>query len=544
MRLVIPILVSAGVLAVALQAQTAEIRGVVQEYGSNTPIAGAQVTLSEFVVVDNNVVRKEILSAFSGNNGEYSFKPGSLGRFYVDVSKDGYFGMASLMQGADIFPGGGDGRPVDVTAAKPVADEGFTLVRPGTLTGRVVDENGKAMAGLRVGLVPPPQVFAPLGLNAVTGADGGFTFTKLVPGAYVVRTGSTTGDYPTAIEYTEAAAKIVDQDLETSYWPGGTRDAKSALPVQVVPSAPSNVGTLRVRKVPYYRVQLTSTVNCAANDTWSSLLFDPEDTNPAFRYEVRPCRKTTLLRNVRPGTYEFAAWSGKLGESGEWTLAPIVVTNRNITVPLIFSPSVDVPIQVSMNDAKPLPAFNGLRVFLRPPEMGLPADRGALPVDGNGGLVVSGMKWPRQTLSVQGLPGAFFIKELRYNRTVLSSTTFQVIPSATLEIILEDNAASLAATVTDRERPVVGAVVILAKWPLAEPLTRVGTNAPFVFYGNTDTQGRLQLSGLGPGEYRVGAVPREAATAEVLERLVRNGEKLTLGRGVQHTLQLKLTDPR
>ena len=54
-------------------------------------------------------------------------------------------------------------------------------MRLGELRGRVIDEDGKPLANLRVGIRPATST------PVITDQDGYFTATKLRPGDYLVR---------------------------------------------------------------------------------------------------------------------------------------------------------------------------------------------------------------------------------------------------------------------------------------------------------------------------------------------------------------------
>jgi len=528
-------------LAAIAFGQTPEVRGTVIELGSNIPIAGVKVTLSEFVPIDNLVTRKQVSTTFTGTTGAYSFKPGHTGQFYLVVTKEGYVSPAVRAPGSDISERGGE-RPTDLTDGKPLVEEHFTLVRPGSIIGRLIDENEKPITDVRVTIVRRgPTGILNSGVPAVTAIDGSFTGGNLLPGAYLVRVGPPTRASVTSIAYSEAEAKIVEQDVEVSYWPGGTPDSESALPIQVVPSLATSIGTIRVRKVPYYRAHITADDDCSTNKTWNMSLIDQADSSALLISRPIPCRQSFILPKLRPGRYELALRSGSPSSAMDWSLTPFAITNRNIAVQATFSPAIDIPIQFAMTGNAPLPSLASTRVSFRTPDANLPInDPPRLEKDGRATARVS---WPLQTLFVDDLPNNLYIKELRYNRTTLSSRTFTPSHGAPLEIILDDNAASLSITVTDRDRPVPGASIFLVKWPPSGPLTRIETNRPATVYRGTDTQGLANIEGLAPGEYHIVAIPRETKTTGVLDPLLRNAQKITLDRGAQMTLPLKLTNP-
>src|SRR6187399_810190 len=88
MRILAAILLALG--AIAQPVPEYEIRGSVLEYGSAAPIAAAEVVLKEFVSVDNVITPKIIATALTTARGEFSFKPGHIGNFYIETHKAGY----------------------------------------------------------------------------------------------------------------------------------------------------------------------------------------------------------------------------------------------------------------------------------------------------------------------------------------------------------------------------------------------------------------------------------------------------------------------
>ena len=103
----------------------------------------------------------------------------------------------------------------------PTEARRFTLMRLGEIHGRVVNEDGRSIADLRVGIRPAisPKV-------VVTDQDGFFVATKLKPGDYFVEITPEHGPEIVA-EFSEGDLKKVDVDLEGSNWP--------SVPVPVIP---------------------------------------------------------------------------------------------------------------------------------------------------------------------------------------------------------------------------------------------------------------------------------------------------------------------
>jgi protocatechuate 3,4-dioxygenase beta subunit len=74
----------------------------------------------------------------SDAGGRFEFSPSQLGYYAVEVRKEGY-------------SGGNSSQEIALTSSAPKSDVRLSLVRPGRIAGRVVDEEtGKPVAGLRL----------------------------------------------------------------------------------------------------------------------------------------------------------------------------------------------------------------------------------------------------------------------------------------------------------------------------------------------------------------------------------------------------------
>jgi len=166
-------------------ADNLQIRGTVEEPNpvagaANAGISGVQVKLTEFQLINNVVTPVVIATAFTDNQGTFLFRPPRLGRFMVEIQKDGYAAPTPLPQSDEV----GRTQYPELTRTERTAQLRFTLTRPGEFSGRVLDEDGKPVANLRVEIQTQPLS---LGITATTNADGYFTSPKLSPGRYLVQ---------------------------------------------------------------------------------------------------------------------------------------------------------------------------------------------------------------------------------------------------------------------------------------------------------------------------------------------------------------------
>src|SRR5689334_11478916 len=68
-----------------------EIGGTVTEPSLNIGVAGAEITLFEFLLdAEKTVVRTKIATASTGTRGEFRFPLEHFGEYFVEVKKEGY----------------------------------------------------------------------------------------------------------------------------------------------------------------------------------------------------------------------------------------------------------------------------------------------------------------------------------------------------------------------------------------------------------------------------------------------------------------------
>ena len=93
--LVLLLPLAAGVLlAQSTNNAVPEIRGTVLEQGPNTFLSGVEVTLTEFVPVDNDLQPKTFGTALTDSQGAFSFKPNHIGDFRLNIKKAGYANLS------------------------------------------------------------------------------------------------------------------------------------------------------------------------------------------------------------------------------------------------------------------------------------------------------------------------------------------------------------------------------------------------------------------------------------------------------------------
>jgi len=531
MKLLIAFLLAAA-LACAQSAGQLEIRGTVVE--GSLGIGGVAVTLYEFGHTPAESTTRSVFATTSTDSkGEFVFHPARSGQYYVEVQKEGYF--AESYNGPTVDPVDSTGDPVSIDADHPSQERKFSLMRLGELRGRVIDEDGKPMTKLRVGIRPGTST------PVITDQDGYFTATKLRPGDYLV---SILRRGPEILsKFSEEDLKIVDQDLATSSSP--------AVPFPVSSGASLSVGTLTARKSLSYRVHLSvESSDCAPEDKWTFSAIPAGDTSGfALPLQV-PCAKEFLVRNLAPGSYTFTlSTGGRPGEKRRWAIVPVEVTGKSSEIALTMSPAAEISGRLVAADGVTLGSFpSNIRIQVTP--LTTPSFGSQIIVpDPNGKFLIQGLSGDRHQVSVKALPyRSLYVKEMRYNGLAVTDSIITPVAGAPapLEFVIDDKAAIVRGSVTAGDKPAALVWIAAVKWPVspeAIPLTiLLSVNA------NTfaDEAGRFQIDGLAPGEYRVLALPRDTMShlsTDHLVQLLNRAEKVTLERGGSQSISLKITEP-
>jgi len=141
--------------------------------------------------------------------------------------------------------------------------------------------------------------------------------------------------------------------------------------------------------------------------------------------------------------------------------------------------------------------------------------------------------------------GVDYVKQIRFNGRAVTGNPITLDGSAgaqSLEIVVDDQPATIAGTVSDGDHRVSKPYILLTKWPMPAELAYArpqGTDG--------DDDGQFRFTAMVPGEYRAIAVSQSNRDVldepGVLQRFLSNAETITLTRGGVQAITLKLVDP-
>jgi len=526
----------------ALQPAPLEIRGRVVEGGANIPIASAQVVIS----VLETYHFKEVKRSITDPSGNFQIRLENPGEYSVRAEKPGYTY---------------DGKnPVSYTPSNQArvkldnehvsAAVRLVLFSAGELTGHVVDaDTGKPIANLRV---HPITLFwsngRPIEVGhepAVTDKEGRFVATGLQSGRYLVEVRPQQFDKEQLLEkFSAEDLTKVDNDYQRGYWPGGG-GFDMALPVQVLPGNLTDVGTIKARKGPFYRVRLSIPADgCTPGEKVeiNATMLQFIDSGGGGEVE---CGKDVLLRNFESAQYSFYVVSGTTEEDRKRVILPVEVTDKNLELSVPLVRGVDIHGRIVVADGASKPPLEKLKIqMIVMGDIQFADEQEPISPDADGRFRFVNRPIARTRIVVSDLPANFDVKELRYNGGAVTDNIVALnanSPAHSLEIVVDDKPARIAGTVADRDKLMARALVILLKWPVSNEDVFLSVRS-----ASADDDGKFQFAGLAAGEYRILAIAQESAEKldepRVLEQLLSAADRLTLTAGVAQNLTLSVTD--
>src|SRR4051812_45408901 len=182
MKSLIAVLILGSALLSPQAPPVGTVRGIVMSAGSNEPLPDVKIFLPIDGKPDAAATREDAVSDAGGN---FVITNVPVGRLILRAQLAGYFAPA-----VDGVTPGALTIPVTVVADRST-DVRITMVRGGSITGRVLDRNGKPMQDITVQPLTSTYVQGlltaqPFGVDRFTDDRGEYRLYNLAPGEYRV----------------------------------------------------------------------------------------------------------------------------------------------------------------------------------------------------------------------------------------------------------------------------------------------------------------------------------------------------------------------
>ncbi len=534
------------------QTGTAVVRGRVFAADTGRPLRRARITLQAPELGGDN------RTTSTNAEGKYELKDLPAGRYNILVNRNGYlqlrYGQRRPFEA---------GKQLQVLDKQTVENVDFSLPRMSLITGRVFDETGDPISGVRVFAMRSVYFegrrrLVPIANGPMTTTDdaGQYRILGLAPGAYFVM-----ADLRETWTVTEDG---IDQVMgyAPTYFPG-TASLTDARRVTVgIGQEVSNtdLGLIPGRAAAVSGMAVDSQGRPLAG---RQVNLAQEWRGPGFAIVMQGGGGTAIapdgtfaIKSVAPGPYTLMVRTAvDIGGVSvqEAASAPIVVNDVDLdNVMLQTSSGWSLGGQITTDTgAAPTAPRDRVRITPRPVTAGLS------PLGPGPGNPDSGRVREDWTFSVTGifgaarlrasLPEGWVVKSILQDGRDVTDTAFESKSGEMLsgvQIVISSQVNSIGGHLADdKGAPLLDGTVIV----FASDAEKWSEDSRFVRSARPDQEGKYQIRGLPPGEYLAVAVDYVEDgmwnDPEFLESIRRHGQKITLGEADAQTVALKLVTP-
>ena len=516
--------------------ETCTLSGTVVRKLDDAPLKGATVWLGS----DEN--RERRIATTTAADGRFELRNVPAGHYTLTIRRNGYVDAYYGQKKAD-----DPGSTLTLRPGQKLVDLVFKLGRTGVITGRIYDEDGESMQGIRVNAVRKVYVNGKLQLQAYDERQsndlGEFRLFGLSPGRYLVTAepdiwNRVVGDR----EFSGADKSSGEKGYAKLYYPGVTDSGKaSAIPVKEGDEITSI--DILMKQVTVYRVRgkVVNLLPKPRGRRWSQVnlvrVNQGEEWESVGAASVGDADDSFDIREIPPGNYRIRAmWRSDDGRI-HLTQQEIAVGNADVEgLTITLGEGVNIPGRVAW-DGTPKLERQGFAIAATSTEIeqfpGTNAE-----VDDNNQFTLKDVHDGEFRLDAWGISKDCYIKEVRYSDTVVPDATIRVAKGAvgSLEITLSSRGAHVQGTVLNEDAlPAVGA------WAVAIPDKKTRRAS---YSANTDQYGHFEVRGLPPGKYKLfswaGVQQGAWEDPEFLKEYEAKATVLEVDEGDTKTVELKL----
>jgi hypothetical protein len=494
----------------AIPTGTGRVRGRVVAADTGSPLRRAQVRLSNTELRINRIVS-------TNAEGRYEFVDLPAARYSLNVTRNGYvslgFGQRRPFE---------SGRPLDVAAAQTIENIDFALPRGGVISGRITDELGEPMAGVRLQamrfqyqptgerqLVP---VFSGSFFNSVTNDLGEFRLFSLMPATYVLSAvPEDLGGMMASPGGPSVTPSSENDGHGITYYPG-TINVDEAQPITVGIAQETNVS---FALVPSRMTRISGVIRDSQGSPLSGAMLGLRTRTGSGGMFARALPGVGpdggfSIANVPPGDHWIEVFPR--GAEGEAAAVAITAGGRDITnLVITTTPGQTISGRVIFEGTSV--SSRPTRIVVAPAEPGGPmpvrnsAESGTIDSEGRFELRgVTGRVMFRPAQAGFGPVTGWSVKSVKLGGVDITDRPLDVAHAGdltTVEIVVTDKQSTLSGIVKSvRGEQIKDYTVAI----LPEALPEGTLPARFTRVVRPDQQGRFEIRDLPPGNYLAAAV--------------------------------------
>ena len=494
--------------AASLLTGTARIRGRVVAADTGNPLRRAQVRVSAPDLRINRVTTTD-------GDGRYEAAELPQGRYSIFVSRNGYVSL-QFGQRRPFEPG----RPLDLGDSQLLDRIDFALPRGGVIAGRVTDELGEPMVGVRMQamryqyLPSGQRQLVPAGgsnpFNLVSNDLGEFRVYGLMPGSYILSATPADAAGMMLGSAGPPSSSAENDGHGITFYPG-TISSEEAQPITVGLAEETSVS---FALVPGRMTRISGVIrNSQGQPVVGVMLSLRTQTGNGMMSRALPgvgADGSFTIGNVPPGDH----WLEVFPRPGAEESASVAITaaGGDITNLVIStSPGVTISGQVIFDGAST--AQKPDRIIATSPEPGAPPPSRSMQdsgiIDPTGRFEIKGLSGRALFRAVQLAAGPstiWIIRSVTLNGIDVTDTPVDVGRTGSasdLEIVLTDKQTTFSGSVRNARGEQVNDYAV-AIFP--EHLNEGALPTRFTRVVRPDQQGRFETRGLPPGDYVAAAV--------------------------------------
>ncbi len=483
-------------------------------------------------------------AAFTDGDGRFEFDSVPAGVVSFIAQKPGYFGEQEMR-----------GRNSPQVEVGPKTDPVVLKLTPeGVIAGKVTTANGVPLEHVSVSLnfvnVYEGRRHWELKGNSMTDEDGRFRFASLQPGTYYVGT----APYTPLTESLFYDGQPPKTGYPGVYYPGVPQLA-SASPIQLNAGQQAETN-LSLTEAPVYNIAGTIT-GYMPHQGVAVQVFDQSGVQVPLGVQFSPDNGRFDVRALPAGIYVVKASSANGPNQPIRAEAKLNVQSNTYNVQLALTPALSIPVSIHTEPTASANKSPGAYVGIASP--GPPLQLRLVAQQPGTGDSFANLEGPpgHQSLilrnvdtgkyAVEATPqGSWYVQSAEYGQTNLLTDDLVLTagaPALPIEIVLRNDGASLAGTVSAHDGADASATVVALaeRTPNASP--KIAYYSPPRDKSTQDTAG-FMMDSIAPGDYLVLAFDHadrvEYANPEVLQNYLSRATHVTLAAGQQAKVTLDL----